>query len=165
MEEMSGSSDAMRPDREGTCRFGAISGLQLQARGVCILEKLKMEKLKNINELYSDYYIKKRKNKYRHIQAPNENLKQKQYNVLRQLEDLNLPIHECAYGFVKDKSIADNARVHVGQECILNLDLKDVVDCLNTLFVIFSIILDNSLLSIEVLYLFHSTNTSISTSM
>ena len=91
-----------------------------------------MEKLKNIDELYSDYYIKKRKNKYRHIQAPNENLKQKQYNVLRQLENLNLPIHECAYGFVKDKSIADNARIHVGQECILNLDLKDFFDTFET---------------------------------
>lgn len=83
---------------------------------------------KLINDLYDDYFIKKRKNKYRHIQAPREELKQEQYRILNIIKEYNLPIHEKAFGFVEGLSILDNARNHTNQDFVLNLDLKDFFD-------------------------------------
>lgn len=37
----------------------------------------------------------------------------------------NIPISEHATGFYKNRSIVDNATRHIGQECIINIDLKD----------------------------------------
>lgn len=83
---------------------------------------------KTINELYDDYFIPKKRNKYRHIQAPHENLKQEQYRILGVLKTYNLPIHEKAYGFVNGANIIDNASNHVNKAFILNIDLKDFFD-------------------------------------
>jgi RNA-directed DNA polymerase len=73
---------------------------------------------------YQTFVLKKKSGKERIINAPNKGLK----SILRAL---NYVMH-CLYephpsvtGFTKDKSIVDNAKVHVGQFYVYNLDLKD----------------------------------------
>lgn len=73
---------------------------------------------------YTTFTIKKKSGADRTIHAPNKGLKefQKALNVV--LQCVYQP-HEAATGFVLGKSIVDNAKVHVGQNYVYNLDLKD----------------------------------------
>ena len=73
---------------------------------------------------YSRFTIPKRRGGTRQIEAPGEKLKALQRRVLHRL--LNpLPAHPAATGFVPGRSIVDNARPHVGQGVVINLDLAD----------------------------------------
>lgn len=73
---------------------------------------------------YHAFTIKKKSGADRIIHAPIKGLK----SILRALnfvlQCMHEP-HEAATGFVLDKSIVDNARKHVGNHYVLNLDLKD----------------------------------------
>ncbi|WP_201713015.1 retron St85 family RNA-directed DNA polymerase [Rossellomorea arthrocnemi] len=74
--------------------------------------------------LYSTAVIPKKTGGSRKLNAPSENLKYIQKwiveNVLYRLDT-----SKVATGFVPQKSIVDNAKPHVGKECVINLDLKD----------------------------------------
>lgn len=73
---------------------------------------------------YNDILIPKRTGGVREISAPSENLKY----IQRWLLDNVLKINDClpcVTGFVDNKSIVDNARLHVGKDCVINIDLKD----------------------------------------
>nr|WP_245545522.1 reverse transcriptase family protein [Mariniradius saccharolyticus] len=73
---------------------------------------------------YSKFSIKKKSGGVRTIHAPTNGLK----SILRSLNFVLQCIHEphrTATGFVLDKSIVDNAKNHVGNHYVLNLDLKD----------------------------------------
>lgn len=73
---------------------------------------------------YQTFTVKKKSGADRIINAPVRGLK----NILR---PLNLVLqcmykpHQAATGFVVEKSIVDNATKHVGQNYVLNIDLKD----------------------------------------
>lgn len=73
---------------------------------------------------YQTFTVKKKSGADRIINAPVRGLK----NILR---PLNLVLqcmykpHRAATGFVVEKSIVDNATKHVGQNYVLNIDLKD----------------------------------------
>lgn len=73
---------------------------------------------------YQSFTVKKKSGADRTIHAPVKGLK----SILRALnfvlQCMHEP-HEAATGFVLDKSIVDNARKHVGNHYVLNLDLKD----------------------------------------
>lgn len=73
---------------------------------------------------YQTFTIKKKSGSDRTINAPVKGLK----SILRPLnfalQCMYVP-HAAATGFVLDKSIVDNAKKHVGQHYVLNLDLKD----------------------------------------
>lgn len=73
---------------------------------------------------YTAFTIKKKSGKDRTIHAPLKGLKefQKALNIV--LQTIHEP-HNAATGFVLGKSIVDNAKVHVGQTYVYNLDLKD----------------------------------------
>jgi retron-type reverse transcriptase len=73
---------------------------------------------------YSAFTIKKKSGKDRTIHAPVKGLKelQKVLNIIFQC--LYKP-HTAATGFVVGKSIVDNAKRHVGQIYVYNIDLKD----------------------------------------
>jgi retron-type reverse transcriptase len=74
---------------------------------------------------YVSFTIKKKeKGQFRSICAPVKGLKefQKVLNVI--LQCVHQP-HQAANGFVLGKSIVDNAKVHIGQIYVYNLDLKD----------------------------------------
>jgi len=73
---------------------------------------------------YSSFTIKKKSGADRTIHAPVKGLK----SILRALNFVLQCIykpHEAATGFVVNKSIVDNAKKHVGQHYVFNMDLKD----------------------------------------
>jgi RNA-directed DNA polymerase len=73
---------------------------------------------------YSSFTVKKKSGKERSIHAPVKGLKAIQ-KVLAFILQCVFEPHNAAMGFVKDKSIVDNARLHVTNKFVYNIDLKD----------------------------------------
>ena len=73
---------------------------------------------------YVRFTVPKRNGGERVILAPKPELKVLQRRVLRELLD-RVPQAEPVHGFVPGRSIASNARPHVGREIVLNMDLQD----------------------------------------
>ena len=73
---------------------------------------------------YQHFAIQKKTGGTRLISAPMPRLKRLQYWVLVNILQL-LPQSEQAHGFIHQRSIVTNARPHVGQAIVINLDLKD----------------------------------------
>ncbi len=79
---------------------------------------------------YKRFVIAKKTGGQRHISAPMPRLKRAQYWVLENIL-LKLPFDDCAHGFVSGRSIISNARPHLGQDVVINLDLKDFFPSIN----------------------------------
>jgi RNA-directed DNA polymerase len=79
---------------------------------------------KNTNKAYKEFQIKKKSGGIRTIYAPENGLKAIQKTIALILQCV-FKSHEAATGFVIGKSIVDNAKVHIGQNYVYNLDLKD----------------------------------------
>jgi hypothetical protein len=73
---------------------------------------------------YGRFTIPKRRGGTRTIDAPGDKLKSLQRRVLRRLL-APLSFRPEVTGFVGGRSIVDNARPHVGQSVVINLDLAD----------------------------------------
>ena len=73
---------------------------------------------------YKSFSIKKKNGAERIIHAPNNGLKSLQKTISFILQCVFEP-HKAAYGFVPNKSIVDNARIHSGERYVYNIDLKD----------------------------------------
>ena len=73
---------------------------------------------------YHDFYIAKKSGGKRHISAPVNGLKsiQTYLNILFQSVYEPSPF---AMGFASNRSVVDNAKIHIGQNYIFNLDIKD----------------------------------------
>lgn len=75
-------------------------------------------------KFYREFSIPKRRGGERTIQAPYPSILyvQRWINkaILRQI-----PVHESAHGFLRNRSVVSNAAPHIGQECVLKLDIKD----------------------------------------
>lgn len=67
---------------------------------------------------------KKKKGEYREISSPVRQLKNIQYFIKMILEALYKP-NDCVMGFVKHRSVVDNARIHLCKIYVQNLDIKD----------------------------------------
>ena len=80
--------------------------------------------IKEANRMYYEFSIPKKNGGERKISMPNRELLIIQTQIKEKILD-NIIIHKNAYGFAKNKSIKDNAIVHLNQEMILNMDLKD----------------------------------------
>jgi len=79
---------------------------------------------------YHTFTIKKKSGADRTINSPVKGLK----SILRSLNFVLQCIYnplEVATGFVMNKSIVDNAKMHVGHNYVLNLDLKDFFHSFN----------------------------------
>jgi hypothetical protein len=77
---------------------------------------------------YSVYKIKKRNGKYRTITAPNDSLKIVQSNFADYLYNKYQDIFKSnnyITGFVQDKSIKQNSKLHLKKEWVVNIDIKD----------------------------------------
>ena len=85
------------------------------------------EILKNKSNHYKTFKIQKKTGGHRWITSPDEQLKRIQRwiyeNILK-----NVPEHDCSFGFVNERSIVDNAKKHVNQDTILNIDLYRFFD-------------------------------------
>lgn len=73
---------------------------------------------------YTQIEIPKKSGGMRDIKIPSDKLKSIQRWILKNVLD-SMEVHDSCYGFMKGKSIYDNALLHVGKECVLNMDLKD----------------------------------------
>lgn len=67
---------------------------------------------------------KKKKGEFRTIDAPCAGLKMIQRALNLIFQTIYTP-HEAAMGFVPQRSVVTNARVHIGQKYVYNIDLKD----------------------------------------
>ena len=76
------------------------------------------------SERYAEFAIKKKSGKERIINAPVSGLKAIQKTLSFVLQCVYEP-HAAAMGFVRDRSIVDNAKLHLGRNYIYNIDLKD----------------------------------------
>lgn len=89
---------------------------------------IKWKDLKNIinnsDKLYYNFSISKKSGGKRIISMPNKELLIVQKKIQEKIL-ANVKIHDNAFGFVKNKSIIDNAKRHLNKEMILNMDLKD----------------------------------------
>ena len=73
---------------------------------------------------YTQFKIKKKSGTDRIIHSPVIGLKALQKTLGFMLQSVFEP-HKAAMGFVKDRSIVDNAKLHVGSKYVYNIDLKD----------------------------------------
>ncbi len=73
---------------------------------------------------YSEFKINKKSGAERIINAPVKGLKSLQKTLSFVLQCIYEP-HHAAMGFVRDRSIVENARLHVGSMYVYNIDLKD----------------------------------------
>lgn len=73
---------------------------------------------------YQRFHLPKKRGGTRLISAPKPGLKAVQHRILREILN-KLPLHDAAHGFRKDHSIVTNARPHLGEELVVNIDLKD----------------------------------------
>ncbi|WP_439504896.1 reverse transcriptase family protein [Sediminibacterium sp.] len=75
-------------------------------------------------ERYKEFKIKKKSGLERSIHAPVKGLKALQKTLALILQAVYEP-HNAAMGFVRGRSVVDNARLHVGARYVYNIDLKD----------------------------------------
>lgn len=73
---------------------------------------------------YKRFYLPKKSGGRRLISAPMPQLKAAQYWILENIL-YKIPNSDAAHGFVPGKSIVTNATHHVGQDVVINIDLKD----------------------------------------
>ncbi len=79
---------------------------------------------------YRTFYIPKKNGQKREISAPYRTLN----DILHFLNLLLSEIYEpnnSAMGFVKNRSVVDNARIHVGQNYVFNMDLENFFPSIN----------------------------------
>src|SRR5258706_9148680 len=79
---------------------------------------------------YRSFAIPKRGGGERRISAPHWPLLRLQQQLRPLLDTLYNP-RSAVHGFVKDRSIITNARVHVGSRWILNIDLRNFFDSIH----------------------------------
>lgn len=87
-----------------------------------------LELLNNSENEYKIYFRKKKNGKLRKITAPSEELKtlQAEYgDFLYEIWKNHFDKSPHITGFTPNKSIKDNAAVHLGKDWILNIDIKD----------------------------------------
>ncbi|MCP4132463.1 MAG: RNA-directed DNA polymerase [bacterium] len=73
---------------------------------------------------YVRFTIPKKSGGQRLISAPMPKLKTVQYRVLSEILE-KISLHDAAHGFCPTRSIVSNARPHLGNDIVINMDLKD----------------------------------------
>lgn len=80
--------------------------------------------LKNVNNEYEFFKVKKKNGGFREIHAPSSELRRVQTTILRRiLSCYDVSPYACAY--VKGKSLPANAAPHTGKKFILKMDITD----------------------------------------
>ena len=68
--------------------------------------------------------MKKKRGGYRTIDVPSKKLKFVQRWILQNIL-YSIKVSKHSHGFIPGKSIATNAQIHVGQELVMGIDLKN----------------------------------------
>jgi len=119
--------------------------LEQVAKEIGISVKYLRGVLANRNKFYQSYYIPKRRCKERQIDAPNYEIKSIQNWILNNFLNKSV-VHERAIGYIKNKSIKDNARFHINNKFIMCLDIQNFFSSIKVGQVkkIFSEIIENN---------------------
>ncbi|GEK37343.1 reverse transcriptase domain-containing protein [Enterococcus thailandicus] len=76
------------------------------------------------NNLYFEFEIPKKNGTLRKIYAPNDSLLFIQKR-LSEILNSSVKLHNKAYGFIHERSIVDNAQLHLKKKVLLNIDLEN----------------------------------------
>ncbi|EIY8896406.1 RNA-directed DNA polymerase, partial [Escherichia coli] len=94
--------------------------------------------IRNTDNLYSQFTIKKKNGSDRHISAPDPELKEIQSKLSDLLQDCLNNIREnskeennFSHGFERNRSIITNAEKHKSKKWVLNIDLSNFFDEFN----------------------------------
>jgi RNA-directed DNA polymerase len=79
---------------------------------------------------YRAFEIPKRTGGMRQIYAPHGIIREAQEKLAPVLQEL-YAAHPAAHGFIKERSILSNAKLHTGQRYVLNVDLEDFFPSIN----------------------------------
>lgn len=89
-----------------------------------------LDSIGKINLCYHRFDISKKSKESRIILAPSKNLKRRQKWILKNIL-YKKKVSENAFGFVKNKSIKENAQVHADNNYAICLDIKDFFPSIN----------------------------------
>lgn len=97
-----------------------------QAIGITLAELRFLSFHREVSQVhhYRHFTLSKKSGGLRQISAPMPRLKRCQYWILDKLL-AHQPAHPAAHGFIRQHSILSNARPHINQAVVINLDLKD----------------------------------------
>ncbi|MDY0128941.1 MAG: retron St85 family RNA-directed DNA polymerase [Methanosarcina vacuolata] len=79
---------------------------------------------------YTTFKLPKKNGGFREINAPSKKIKSVQRWILDNIL-YKLHLSDCAHGFVPGRSIITNASIHVNQDLVLGIDLKDFFPSIN----------------------------------
>lgn len=78
----------------------------------------------NPNKYYTSKYILKRDGSKRKLLVPSPTLKSIQRNILKNVL-YSLSVSKYATGYIKNKTLKDNVKVHTNKKIVLKMDIKD----------------------------------------
>lgn len=129
-EEVSGGLSGKKIDAERIAELGLpqipVITYLAQVMGVSVRELKFLSYHRKVARKihYRRFYMPKKTGGQRLISAPMPRLKSAQHWILENLFS-KIPVHECAHGFVNERSIVTNAAPHVGRDLVINMDLQD----------------------------------------
>ncbi|MCR9234619.1 MAG: reverse transcriptase family protein [bacterium] len=83
-----------------------------------------------LREKYSFFEVEKKSGGHRTISAPPKKLLWFQRKLYKKLSEYYVR-KKCVHGFVKEFNIVSNAKSHVGQRYVVNIDIKDYFDSIH----------------------------------
>lgn len=125
--------DRLRQAMEGSYSRDYIDKCAEYARNLLdkklpvIYDARQVREILRLEQIQADCYhtfVINGKHKEREITAPSRGIKQRQQWILEEILEKQDISNNC-HGFVKNRSILTNARMHMGHKNILNLDIQD----------------------------------------
>lgn len=107
----------------GAKRFKA-EAVSWCANLLAVEEDALREVLDYVPRQYKLFYIRKRSGGFRAITAPEDKLRVMQQTIYQRIL-LLAHVHPAVTGFCPGKSVADNARAHLGRKNVLKVDIHD----------------------------------------
>lgn len=112
--------------QKGFCAFLDLCQIYLYGNKIIKIDQYLIKTLahQKSENRYQSFQIKKKSGGERTIHAPKPELKVV-LSCLNLIFQCIYTPHKAAYGFVENKSVADNAKIHCRSNYVFNLDLKD----------------------------------------
>ncbi len=101
-----------------------VDSIQKKASTINYEDLRRLSNSFNSAKMYDSFEIKKKSGGIRKIHSPHKKLSSIQQTLSTILQCVFEP-NKSTFGFVKKRSIVDNARVHCGSNYVYNIDLKD----------------------------------------
>jgi len=118
-----------KPGLEGVYELCFSTNIHYLPLYLNILKKIEYTHLKSFSgsqfdDLYQTYKLPKKSGGNRIITVPNNYLKSIQKSIYESILK-TIPLHKAAKGFRQGYSIVDNAKIHVGKNIVVNVDIAN----------------------------------------